>query len=92
MGRVQKLPSERSVSAGELPEKTPLVSPESAQTATADRCASSKETADARYSRQDAAGASGDTAAHMSVSEAACRREYRPAIRRPYSPFSATAR
>jgi hypothetical protein len=42
-------------------------------------------------SRQDAAGASGDTAARMSVSEAACRREYHPAIQRPYSPFSARA-
>ena len=41
--------------------------------------------------RQDAAGASGDTAARMRVSEAACRREYHPAIERPYSPFSARA-
>ena len=55
----QKLPSGRGVSADELPEATPVAPPEktpSAQTATADRCASSKETADPRFHRGGEAG------------------------------------
>ena len=49
----QKLPSERGVSADELPEATPVVPP---QTATADRYASSKETAGPRFHRGGEAG------------------------------------
>jgi hypothetical protein len=67
----QKLPIDRGVSGDELPEATPVVPPEktpkepskrptaetcSAQTATAEHCASSKETADPRFHRGGEAG------------------------------------